>query len=535
MGEFEKAMIAFMVVLIAAGNGFILYQAVKHRVVMTLLVSIVCFALLAFGFYVIANGDNAAGEIIGGLLLGFATAPIAILIGIYIVSWWNKQIDQPFSERMVLVEQTIMIATGGATPAPEVGEPQPESEPTPEPEPPDLNEIILPEKVRTQHTLIAAQSGHGKSQLLQSLILDDLEKDATIIVMDSQRQLIANLLHVVPANRLVHLTPTDPEYPLALNLFEPGQDPSLFEYIFSALDAQMTSKQAMVYRYLSRLVCAIPGGNIETMRQLLERDGLAPYRQYVIKLPPIAQAFFTTEYPTRQYNETREQIARRLYTLLENDTFLRMFSAPKMRLNLAKEMNDRKVILIDTAKRTLTGDAFKVFGRFFIAQIAKAIFTRQHPYRHRVYIYIDEFQEYGGEEDFIAELFTQARKFNVALTVAFQYIDQLPEAVRKAILANTATKLVGKVSAPDRRILAAEMSRDPFILQHLKKGEFVSSQATWCDYTVPFGRLEDFGTRSKTELTAIREDMRRRYAVEYKPTDPPEPPKDPFAGFEERS
>src|SRR5690606_9067213 len=127
------------------------------------------------------------------------------------------------------------------------------------------------------------------------------------------------------------------------------------------------------------------------MRELLQ--DITPYRQHIEKLPPIAQTFFTREYEGRGYADTRQQISQRLYTLLENDAFLRMFSAPKMRLFLPKELNDQKVILIDTAKRTLTGDAFKVFGRFFIAQIARAIFTREHPYKHTVYIYVDEFQE----------------------------------------------------------------------------------------------------------------------------------------------
>ncbi|MGX7894386.1 type IV secretion system DNA-binding domain-containing protein [Tsuneonella sp. HG222] len=390
----------------------------------------------------------------------------------------------------------------------------------------------LPDDLRTSHTVIVSLSGHGKTQLLQSLILDDIDKDQTVVVLDSQTHLIRNLLNVVPANRLTYLTPTDTDYPLALNLFEKGQDPELFEYIFSALDADMTSKQAMLYRYLARLVSAIPGGNIATMQELLERGGTGKYHAELSTLPPTVQAFFQNEFNTRQYEETKQQIGRRLYTLLENDSFRAMFTAKEMKLNLAQEMGEGRVILIDASKRVLKGSAFKIFGRFFIAQIARAIFEREHPYAKRVSIYIDEFQEYAREEEFVEELFTQARKYNVALTVAFQFLDQLPVAVRAAILSNTIIKMVGETSSADRRAMANEIGVPHENLALLHKGTFMTKAGQQrFGFKVPFGRLEAEGQRTKKELNLIRDAMRQRYATSEDDIVPEPLPKgaDPFA------
>lgn len=388
----------------------------------------------------------------------------------------------------------------------------------------------LPDRKRTEHMMIVAGSGSGKTQLLQTLLLKDLDEDATIIVIDSQSSLINNLLNVVPVDRLVHITPTDRGYPLALNLFEKGQDSSLYEYIFQAFGGELTPQMATVFRYVARLVASIPQGNINTMRIILEKNGLTLYQSYIPTLPPIVRAFFETQYETdRSVLESRQAVLRRLYAALENETFAAMFSAPQTKLDIAQAMNDKKVILIDTAKGTLTGDTFKIFGRFFLAQIAKAMFNRTNPYPYRVYLYIDEFQEYAGEEGFVTELFTQARKWNVGIIVAFQYLAQMPEQVLKAVMSNTALKFVGKVSAADEKAMAAEL-RVKAVDVWQRKGRFhinFRNTVNGADYwDVEFGRLEAMNKRSLDELENIRYRMREAYSWKPQPYQP-EPTSDP--------
>jgi hypothetical protein len=360
------------------------------------------------------------------------------------------------------------------------------------------------------------------------MILDDIQTNATIIVIDSQSQIINNLVHVVPVNRLVHITPTDTAYPLSINLFDKTMDPTLFEYVLSALDAGMTSTQSTVYRFVSRLVSIIPGGNIDTMRQILEKDGIIPFQSYLAELPPIAQAFFKNEFNTnKQYIETKQQILRRLYTVLENDIFANMFMSTENKLDMELEIEQGKVILIDTAKGTLSGTTFKIFGRFFIAQIAKSVFSRSKPYRNPVYLYIDEAADYFSDEDLLVDLFAQARKYNVGIIIAFQFLGQLPAKVSQAIMANTSIKLAGGVSSADRRSLANEMDCEPEFITMQPKGTFAAfyKNMALTTHKVELGRLEKRGRRSRDELDRIRQIMRERYGRTLtKPKPLPKPP-----------
>jgi hypothetical protein len=128
--------------------------------------------------------------------------------------------------------------------------------------------LQIPEESRFEHTLVLAGSGHGKTQLLQSMILNDLESIATgaksVIVIDSQGDMIKNMLRLSMlspsqfgsiADRVVLIDPNDVENPPALNLFDFGLDRlqqyepverekmingaiALYEYIFGALLGQ---------------------------------------------------------------------------------------------------------------------------------------------------------------------------------------------------------------------------------------------------------------------------------------------------------
>ena len=243
----------------------------------------------------------------------------------------------------------------------------------------------IPQATRFEHHHIVAGSGHGKTQTLQYLIANDLDAVAagkqSIIVLDSQGDLIRNIAGLqcfAPGqplhDRVVIIDPTDVEYPVSLNLFDVGierlQDYPLLEkerltnsilelYDFvlgTLLDAQMTQKQNVIFRYVTRLMLHIEGATIHTLRELMEPGSEVTFAGDIAKLTGTAKHFFETEFTGREFEQTKKQVLRRLWGILENQTFERMFSHPKSKLDLYAEMNAGKVILINTAKDLTQGD-----------------------------------------------------------------------------------------------------------------------------------------------------------------------------------
>ena len=365
-------------------------------------------------------------------------------------------------------------------------------------------ELMIPDELRTQHAMVIASSGFGKSQLFQSMILNDLDTDAALVVIDSQNDLINKLATRVDPSRLILIDAI--AAPPALNIFKLN-DPGLLEYVFGALDAKMTSKQAMVYRYLCRHVIH-EDGNVSLLLDILQNPD-----QVYNPQNDAARAFFA-EYknPKGDYKDTRQEIMRRLLTLLESNTFNLMLTAPDLRISIKEAIEDGKVVLINTAKADTSNAGAALFGRFWLALVLQTVMQGS---RKPVRLFVDEFADYASDE--LETIFTQSRKYNLAMTCAFQSLAQLPDRLRAIMATNTSIKLAGGVSAEDRGNLARQMDCEPEFIAQAKRGTF----AAWFRdmgvtyFPVEFGRLEKLPELSR--LADIHADMRRRYS----PTPPP--------------
>jgi hypothetical protein len=181
-------------------------------------------------------------------------------------------------------------------------------------------------RTRFEHTHIVGGTGHGKTQLLQLMIYRDLFKIGSVVVIDSQGDLIRTISHLALfdpslnlADDLVLIDPNDVAYPPALNLFDLEMGDlarydaadrekllngtiALYEYIFGALlGAELTNKQGVIFRYLARLMMVIPGATIQTLIELME-DG-EPFRGYMAELDGSARRFFETQFFTHTFDD----------------------------------------------------------------------------------------------------------------------------------------------------------------------------------------------------------------------------------------
>ncbi|MAU61741.1 MAG: hypothetical protein CMI62_13545 [Parvibaculum sp.] len=402
---------------------------------------------------------------------------------------------------------------------------------------------------RFEHHWIVAGSGHGKSQTLQYMIAQDLERvgkgEASVIVIDSQGDLIRNIagLKCFASGEALHgrlclIDPSDIEYPLALNLFDAGMERigayaplererlvngilELYDFVLgSLLSAELTQKQSVIFRYITRLMLHIPDATIHTFRELMEPKGYETYKAHIEKLDGTARAFFETEFNSKQFEETKRQVVRRLWGILENRTFERMFSHPRNKLDLFAEMNEGKVILINTAKDLLKQNGTEIFGRFFIALIAQAAQERATLARGErlpTFVYVDECADYLDQN--VSVILEQARKYNVGMVLAHQYIGQLSPKLQESFAANTSIKFAGGVSEKDARVLAPMLHTTLEFIGSRRKGEFAVSVRNVTDGAVsldfPFGHLEALPRMSAEEAEAVRGEMRERYAVHW--------------------
>jgi hypothetical protein len=399
----------------------------------------------------------------------------------------------------------------------------------------------IPDELRFEHMHMVAGSGHGKTQTLQYLIAKDLPDVAagakSVVVIDSQGDLIGNILRakVLDPEDIVLINPEDIAYPVSLNLFSVGQERldaysplererltnsiiELYDFVLgSLLSAGMTSKQSVVFRYVTRLMFHIPDATIHTLCDLMEAGGTAKYQEHIAKLEGTPRRFFETEFESKEFTATKTQVLRRLYGVLENQTFERMFANPESKFDMFTELNAGKLILINTSKSLLKEQGTEIFGRFFIALIAQAAQERatlRQQDRLPTMIYIDEAQDYFDAN--IGVILSQARKYRVGMVMAHQYLGQLSNGLTEAFEANTSIKLAGGVSSRDARTLASQMHATPELIQKQPKGSFATSLRGLTDKAVPiafpFFELENLPRTTKEERAAILQHSRDTYA-----------------------
>jgi hypothetical protein len=399
---------------------------------------------------------------------------------------------------------------------------------------------------RFSHMHIVGGSGAGKTTLLQNLILHDLtsEEPPALVIVDSQGDLINKLSRLALfqegnlADRLVIITPKDLDYPPALNIFDVNRGRmgkydaftkeqvvagviQTFDYLFSGLlGADLTAKQSVFFRYVARLMLALPeslGRNATILDMIRLMDNPAPYREAIESLPEIQRQFFERDFISKTFVQTKEQIRYRLQAILENPTIARLFTCPTTKIDLFSELNAGSVILVDTAKDFLKG-ASANFGRIFISLLLQAVLERAaipEEERKPAFLIVDEAASYFDSN--IDDLLTEARKYKLGCVFAHQFLDQCSPSLRASLAANTAIKMAGGVSMADARALAPELRTTAEFVLSQPKLHFaahirnVTPQAV--SIPVPVGPLRDQPLLSREDQERARAYNRRRVSL----------------------
>jgi hypothetical protein len=233
----------------------------------------------------------------------------------------------------------------------------------------------------------------------------------------------------------------------------------------------LTALQSTLFRnVVPAIIEAIPNPTLDTFKEVMVR-GLPN----LDNLNPHARQFFEnreTGFNSKTYDSTRKEVVWRLDYLLTNPVMRSMFSAPHTRLDLGKEMDAGKVIIINNSKAVLGDEGAEFFGRFFVALIARAAQQRTgRPAASKkpCYVYIDECQSVIAKDTRIPILLDECRSQKIALILAHQRTAQLTAPVLDAV-ANCAIRMAN--SDDEAKYLSPKLRMDAEVLQSLPRGTF---------------------------------------------------------------
>jgi hypothetical protein len=372
----------------------------------------------------------------------------------------------------------------------------------------------IPRKTWNSHGIVLAPSGHGKTQLLGSLINGFLNSDDPpgLFVLDPHGDLFNTLRQRVDGGRLVILDPDTAPPPLNFLDFgssNEAQTLQTFTYLMSSLSGGMSEKGGALVPYLLKLLRKIPGASLETLREVVDEKpkGKEPalvskFAAAIAALPPIDQGFFHTQWFHSSMEPTKSAIAWRLYAALSSDAFRRMFGAKHNSVNFDRLIAERKVVIVKGGFDALGEEGMRVFLQFLVAQYYAAGMRRLRlPEQERhLNLFICDEASHILTSPIVARLLFDLRKVSCGLLCATQVWEQVSTDVKAAVLGNTAIKTIGPVQFSDASVLSREMYCDPSFIRNMQR-DHADPYAPWAMYvngmtktaarvTVPFGVLE---------------------------------------------
>ncbi|MBI2054089.1 MAG: type IV secretory system conjugative DNA transfer family protein, partial [Candidatus Staskawiczbacteria bacterium] len=139
---------------------------------------------------------------------------------------------------------------------------------------------------------------------------------------------------------------------------------------------------------------------------------------------------------------------------IENEMMRNIIGQSRSGFDLAKIMNGKKIFLANLSKG-LTGEVnSSLLGLILVSKMQMAAMKRalvSEDERKDFYLYIDEFQNFTT--DSIATILSEARKYRLNLVMAHQYIPQLTDQIKNAVLGNVGTIGSFRIGAEDAEFL----------------------------------------------------------------------------------
>jgi hypothetical protein len=203
---------------------------------------------------------------------------------------------------------------------------------------------------------------------------------------------------------------------------------------------------------------------------------------------PTVLAFWNSEfagYTKRLQAEATAPILNKLGAFIGNEKIRAILGVVRSRVDLGRLMNERAIVLVDLRVGAIGDDASRLLGALLLSSIQLAAMRRPHGAPHFI-VYADEFQRFAS--DSVAVMLSESRKYGVGLVLAHQYLGQLRETLRDAVLGNVGNIVTFRVGAADAGVLAEELG-DPIeqaMLQQLSRFTFVARLIARGDELSPF-------------------------------------------------
>jgi hypothetical protein len=332
-------------------------------------------------------------------------------------------------------------------------------------------QIRLSTNDRRRHSYMIGQTGTGKSGLLENLAFQDMMDGKGFAFIDPHGDSAEKLLGMVPKERVedvIYFSPGDMEHPIGLNLFEfENQDQRDFliqetiAMLYRLYDPGHTGIIGPRYEHWFRnaalTIMSDPNGStfIDVPQVFNDQSFTDEKLKYVTDRTVLD--FWNKEMAqTSEANksEVLGWFVSKFGAFLSNEMMRNVIGQTKSGFNLRDVMDNKKILLVNLSKGRTGELNSQLLGMIFVMKFQAAAMGRANipeEEREDFALYVDEFQNFAT--DSFESILSEARKYRLNLVLANQFMTQLTDKIREAIIGNIGTVISGRIGITDAEIL----------------------------------------------------------------------------------
>lgn len=331
------------------------------------------------------------------------------------------------------------------------------------------NVFGINKKDRLSHIYIIGKTGTGKSTLLENLILQDISNKKGLAFLDPHGDSSRKILEIAKGQPGiiywdVFENPTGIGYN-PIRPVSPKLRPLLASGILEVFKKQWDSKSwgvRMEHIFRNCLFTLLDQPQA-TLADLLLLFNDPTYRRKALQNVKNEQVrdFWIKEYEKYSYRMRADAIApiqNKIGAYLANPILRQVLTEPHINVSLRTIMDKSQSLIVNLAKGKIGEDASSLLGGLLITSLGLAAFSRSDTLENKrkdFTLYADEFQSFTTLS--LVNMASELRKYHVGLVLSHQYLHQLDEKIRNAVLGNAGTLICFRLGARDATFLEKEM------------------------------------------------------------------------------
>ena len=364
--------------------------------------------------------------------------------------------------------------------------------------------VLFGAQDRLRHAYVIGQTGTGKTGLIKNMIMQDMKNGEGVAFIDPHGNDIEDILAMVPPERAQDVIYFDPAYtarPMGLNMLEYDTNRpemktfvidevyGIFRKLYADIPEAFGPMFEQYYRNAVQLVLEDPasGNTFLEIPRVFADTSFRNLKLSRCKNPIIVQ-FWKKIAEAAGGDPALENIApyitSKFDAFLTNDIMRPIVAQEHSAFNFRDIMDGKKIFIANLSKGRLGDRNMSLLGLVLVSKFLQAAFSRVDPVRSQkvqvsggmynethltsngvntrggnlptFYLYIDEFQNFATPS--IGTILSEARKYKLALTVAHQFIAQLSEDIRDAVIGNVGTKFSFRIGTTDAEFLEKQFS-----------------------------------------------------------------------------